>query len=101
MMMSSQESWDSAASEVVTERRGPVLVVRINRPEARNAINVAVMAGIGDALLAADHDPEIRAVVLTGTGDRAFCAGLDLRAFVAGGLTPSDGQRRGLEAFGR
>jgi enoyl-CoA hydratase/carnithine racemase len=99
--VSSQESQNPAASEVVTERRGPVLVVRINRPEARNAFNVAVMAGIGEALLAADDDPEIRAVVLTGTGDRAFCAGMDLRAFAAGGLTPSDGQRRALEAFGR
>jgi len=102
--MSSQESQEpqnSAEPEVVTERRGPVLVVRINRPEARNAFNVPVMVGIGDALLAADQDPEIAAIVLTGTGDRAFCAGMDLRAFVAGGTEPSGAQRPGLEAFGR
>ena len=104
--MSSQETPDSAESqgcaqpEVVTERRDSVLVVRINRPEARNAMNVAVMAGIGVALLAADQDPEIRAVVLTGTGDRAFCAGMDLRAFAAGAIAPTEEQRLGLEAFG-
>jgi enoyl-CoA hydratase/carnithine racemase len=97
----SQESQNSAGSEVVTERRGPVLVVRINRPEARNALNLAVIAGIGNSLLEADQDPGIGAVVLTGTGDRAFCAGMDLRAFVAGGSAPGDAQRPGLEAFGR
>jgi enoyl-CoA hydratase/carnithine racemase len=93
--MSSQES------EVVVERRGSVLVVRINRPKERNSLNVAVMAGIGNSLSEADQDGEIRAVVLTGTGDRAFCAGLDLRAFAAGGLAPSDDEQRGMEAFGR
>jgi enoyl-CoA hydratase/carnithine racemase len=98
MMMSSRES---AEPEVVTERRGPVLVVRINRPEARNAFNLPVMAGIGNSLLEADQDPEVRAVVLTGTGDRAFCAGMDLRAFAAGGTEPDDSQLRGRAAFGR
>jgi enoyl-CoA hydratase/carnithine racemase len=67
-------------SDVVVERNGSVLVVRINRPEARNSLNAAVMAGIGNALSEAEQDREIRAVILTGTGDRAFCAGLDLRA---------------------
>jgi enoyl-CoA hydratase/carnithine racemase len=97
----SQETRDAAEAEVVTERRGPVLVVRINRPEARNAFNLPVMVGIGSSLLEADRDPEIRAVVLTGTGDRAFCAGMDLRAFAAGGSEPDDTQRQGLAAFGR
>jgi enoyl-CoA hydratase len=80
---------------------GTALVVRINRPQARNAFNMAVMAGIGNALLAADADPGVRVVVLTGTGDRAFCAGMDLRAFAAGGAQPTDDERRGMEAFGQ
>jgi enoyl-CoA hydratase/carnithine racemase len=104
MMMPSQESPEPrgvADAEVVTERRGPVLVVRINRPQARNAFNVPVMAGIGNALLEADRDTEIGAVVLTGTGDRAFCAGMDLRAFAAGGAEPDVALRAGIEAFGR
>ena len=91
MKVSSQET---AEPQVVTERRGPALVVRINRPEARNAFNAAVMAGIGNALLQADADPEIRAVILTGTGDRAFCAGMDLKAFAAGGAPPATRTRR-------
>lgn len=94
--MSSQET---AEPEVVTERRGPTLLVRINRPEARNAFNAAVMAGIGNALLQADADPEIRAVILTGTGDRAFCAGMDLKAFAAGGAPASDADQAAMATF--
>ena len=72
------------SDEVVRERRGNVLVVRLNRPEARNAINGAVMTGLAEAVRQAEADPEIRALVLTGTGDRAFCAGMDLRGFASG-----------------
>src|SRR5438105_9264948 len=80
--------------EVVSERRGNVLVLRINRPEARNALNNAVMAGVGKGITDAEKDPDIRAIVLTGTGDRSFCAGMDLRAFAGGGLgaDPDDQQ---------
>ncbi|MEM6105714.1 enoyl-CoA hydratase-related protein [Mycobacterium sp. 050272] len=56
------------------------MVITINRPEARNAINAAVSIGVGDALEEAQHDPEVRAVVLTGAGDKSFCAGADLKA---------------------
>jgi enoyl-CoA hydratase/carnithine racemase len=67
--------------DVVSERRGAVQILRINRPEARNALNPAVMRGLGEGLHHADTDAAVRAVVITGTGDRAFCAGMDLRAF--------------------
>src|ERR1700676_991352 len=67
--------------EVVVERRGAVRIVRINRPDVRNALNPAVMRGLGDAVVGADGDETVRAVVITGTGDRAFCAGMDLKAF--------------------
>ncbi|OBB62701.1 enoyl-CoA hydratase [Mycobacterium sp. 852014-50255_SCH5639931] len=56
------------------------MVITINRPEARNAVNGAVSIGVGDALDAAQHDPEVRAVVITGAGDKSFCAGADLKA---------------------
>jgi enoyl-CoA hydratase len=82
--------------ELVRDRRGPVLVARLNRPDARNALNPELVRGIGDAIIDAEADPEIRAVVLTGTGDRAFCAGMDLRAFAAGeqsGLGDDDAGR--------
>ena len=64
----------------LTERRGNVLVITINRPEARNAVNGAVSTGVGDALEQAQNDDEVRAVVITGTGDKSFCAGADLKA---------------------
>src|SRR5581483_3972483 len=64
----------------LAERRGNVMVITINRPEARNAVNAAVSIGLGDALEEAQHDPEVRAVVVTGAGDKSFCAGADLKA---------------------
>ncbi len=70
---------------LVKERRGAVEVLRLNRPEARNALNPELLAAIGLAMLDAEQDSEVRAVVLTGTGDRAFCAGMDLRGFAEGG----------------
>jgi enoyl-CoA hydratase len=70
--------------ELVRDRRGAVLVARLNRPDARNALTPGLLRAISAAIVDAEADPEIRAVVLTGTGDRAFCAGMDLRAFAAG-----------------
>jgi enoyl-CoA hydratase len=83
---------------VLVERRDAVTVVTINRPEARNALDAETMAGIGEAFVAAEEDTEVRAIVLTGAGDRAFCAGMDLRAFAAGGAV-IDESRPGLEVF--
>ncbi|WP_369830805.1 enoyl-CoA hydratase-related protein [Mycobacterium sp. 1245805.9] len=56
------------------------MVITINRPEARNAVNAAVSIGVGDALEQAQHDAGVRAVVITGAGDKSFCAGADLKA---------------------
>jgi crotonobetainyl-CoA hydratase len=65
---------------VLAERRGNAMVITINRPDARNAVNGAVSIGVGDALEEAQHDPDVRAVVITGAGDKSFCAGADLKA---------------------
>jgi enoyl-CoA hydratase/carnithine racemase len=67
------------AEDVVVERRGMVTWITINRPERRNAINESVAAGIGRGLDEAEESLDCRAVVLTGAGDRAFCAGGDLK----------------------
>ena len=75
------------SDELVRERRGAVLIARLNRPDARNALTPGLIRGIGAAIVDAETDPDIGAVVLTGTGDRAFCAGMDLRAFAAGEQT--------------
>lgn len=71
---------DYGRPAVLTERRGNVAVITINRPEARNAINGAVSIGVGDALEEAACDSDVRAVVITGAGDKSFCAGADLKA---------------------
>lgn len=54
-------------------------MLRLNRPEVRNALSRTMIDAIGRAVAAAASDPEVRVVVLTGTGDRAFCAGADLK----------------------
>src|SRR3546814_2853237 len=70
---------------VQTERRHRVEVITINRPEARNAIDYDTSQALADAFDAAEADPEVWAVVLTGAGDKAFSAGMDLKAFAGGG----------------
>jgi crotonobetainyl-CoA hydratase len=71
---------DAGQPGALVEHRGNVMVITINRPEARNAVNAAVSIDVGDALDEAQHDPEVRAVVITGAGDKSFCAGADLKA---------------------
>lgn len=63
---------------VLTERRGSTLIVTINRPERRNAVNAATAAALHDAWQQFERDDEARVMVLTGAGERAFCAGADL-----------------------
>jgi enoyl-CoA hydratase/carnithine racemase len=66
------------SEEILCERRGDALWVWINRESRRNAINSAVLHGIGNAIERAKGDKTLRAIVLSGTGDKAFCAGADL-----------------------
>lgn len=88
--------------ELERERRGAIAMLRINRPEARNALSPAVISGIGLGIAEADADPEVRAIILTGTGDRAFCAGMDLKAFATGdNVATTEDEHRGREEFMR
>jgi enoyl-CoA hydratase len=73
----------SEPDAVLTERRERVLVITINRPDQRNAVNAAVANGIAAALDALDADPALALGIITGAG-KGFCAGMDLKAFVAG-----------------
>lgn len=94
--MTQDPSGAAEAPAVLTERDGHVLVITLNRPQARNAVNGELTLGLGTALAEADADVEIRAVVLTGAGDRSFCAGADLKAISRGeSLNPP-----GTEAWG-
>jgi enoyl-CoA hydratase len=74
---------DQDSPAVLTEQREGTLVITINRPKARNAVNAAVSEGVGAALDRLDTEPSLRAGVVTGAGD-TFSAGMDLKAFTRG-----------------
>lgn len=70
-------------AEVLTEVDGNVLIVTINRPAAKNAVNKAVAEGIAAAMHRLDSEADLRCAVLTGAGG-TFCSGMDLKAFLRG-----------------
>ena len=78
--------------EVLVEQRDRILIITINRPKAKNAVNAAVSRGLADAMDRLDDDPGLSVGVLTGAGG-SFCAGMDLKAFARG-------ERRRLEGRG-
>jgi enoyl-CoA hydratase/carnithine racemase len=68
-----------AEGEVLFDVRGHACWLTLNRPDKRNAINAGVIAGLREGLRRAHADPGVRAIVVTGAGDKAFCAGGDLK----------------------
>lgn len=72
------QSAHSDSNELLQQQQDGILTLTINRPERRNAMSPAVVQGLGDALVRAGSDRSVRAIVLTATGDKAFCAGADL-----------------------
>jgi crotonobetainyl-CoA hydratase len=80
----------------LAERRGNVMVITLNRPEARNACNQALWLAAGEALEEAEQDAQIRVVIITGAGDQSFCAGADLKAMSRGeAIVPEDPVKAG------
>ncbi len=80
---------------LLVERRDGVAMVTLNRPEARNALNRTLLRELGEALAALDGDPGARVVILRGAGERAFCAGADLK-----GMFEADSILEARERFG-
>jgi len=78
------------ANELLRERRGHVEILTINRPEARNAVNRATALALSDALDDCETNDDIWVVVLTGAEDKAFSAGMDLKAFATGEFPITD-----------
>jgi enoyl-CoA hydratase len=72
------------ADEVLRERQGHVEIVTINRPDQRNAINGAVSLGMSEIMDELETDDDCWVVIITGAGDKAFSAGMDLKAFATG-----------------
>jgi len=95
-----QSSTETPEPAVLTELRDHVLVVTLNRTEARNAVNAELTQGLGDALERAEHEADIRVVVVTGAGDKSFCAGADLKAISRGeALSPPGTEDWGFAGF--
>lgn len=83
---------DETPPAVLTEARGRVLVITLNRPDAMNAINTALSQGLLRAVEELDTNPDLTVGVLTGAG-RGFCSGMDLKAFA------SEGPPIGMDQF--
>ncbi len=83
------------SEEILRERRGRVLVITINRPELRNAVNLAVSQGLADAVDQLDGSDDLSVAVITGAGGN-FCAGMDLKAFAAGEMVAIPGRGIGF-----
>lgn len=77
-----------AAEQVLYERRGSAAVITINRPERRNAVDGPTARMLLDAYRQFEDDKEARALILTGAGDKAFCAGADLKAIESFEMLP-------------
>ncbi|ORA11663.1 enoyl-CoA hydratase-related protein [Mycobacterium arosiense] len=90
-----QHDIDEGEPELVVDPQGPVLVMTLNRPSARNALTTPLTKGLTAALARLADDPSLRAGVLTGAGG-GFCAGIDLKAFASDG--PPAGLRELLRA---
>ncbi len=71
--------------ELLEDQRGGARWLQINRPAQRNSLSPALLILLRDALARADRDPEVRAVCLTGAGEKAFCAGADLGSAASAG----------------
>lgn len=79
------------SDDLLVERHGHVLVVTLNRPEARNAFSASMLQGAHDAWHELDEDPELRVGVLTGAGGH-FCSGMDLKALGEMEVTPAQAE---------
>jgi enoyl-CoA hydratase/carnithine racemase len=79
-----------AYSQILLDIDGPIATITLNRPEKMNAFTVTMMTEMCDALDTTDTDDRVRAVIFTGAGDKAFCAGADLTPESGSGPFSSD-----------
>lgn len=86
-------------STVLTETRDHIAWVTLNRPEAMNALSMQLRADLAAAMRAAEADPDVRVMVVRGAGDRAFCAGADIKEFVEVPSPPAYRQARVPESW--
>lgn len=93
--MSSESDAANTEPEVLVEQRDRILIITINRPKAKNAVNAAVSRGLADAMDQLDGDAGLSVAILTGGGG-SFCAGMDLKAFARGENVVVEGRGLGF-----
>jgi enoyl-CoA hydratase len=86
---------EETGSPVLVEQRDRILIITINRPDAKNAVNAAVSKGLADAMDRLDGDAGLSVGILTGAGG-SFCAGMDLKAFARGENVIVEGRGMGF-----
>src|SRR6266850_6097473 len=86
---------DNNENVVLVEQRDRILIITINRPKAKNAVNAAVSRALADAMDRLDGDAGLSVAILTGSGG-SFCAGMDLKAFARGENVVVEGRGLGL-----
>ena len=97
--MSPVSTEEATEPEVLVEQRGRILIITINRPKAKNAVNSAVAHGLADAVDKLDGDPGLSVGIVTGAGG-TFCAGMDLKAFARGEVPIVEGRGMGFTERG-
>jgi len=97
--MSTVSTEEASEPEVLVEQRGRILIITINRPKAKNAVNSAVAHGLADAVDKLDSDPGLSVGIVTGAGG-TFCAGMDLKAFARGEVPIVEGRGMGFTERG-
>jgi enoyl-CoA hydratase len=90
---------EASEPEVLVEQRDRILIITINRPKAKNAVNSAVAHGLADAMDKLDSDPGLSVGIVTGAGG-SFCAGMDLKAFARGEVPIVEGRGMGFTERG-
>ena len=88
-------SEEATEPEVLVEQRDRILIITINRPKAKNSVNLAVSQGLADAMDRLDGEPGLSVGILTGAGG-SFCAGMDLKAFARGERCDIEGRGLGF-----
>lgn len=87
------------ANELLAERREDVLLLTMNRPEAHNALNKTLVKALWEAFDAASNHPQLRAVILTGVGEKSFCSGADLKESASDVFKTEDGANPIADVF--
>ncbi|MBS7695910.1 MULTISPECIES: enoyl-CoA hydratase-related protein [unclassified Chelatococcus] len=78
-----QDNTEAGVAVVERDNQGSCAILRLNRPEALNALNAEVLHALGEAIDAVAKDEAVRALIVTGAGPKAFCAGADIKEFIA------------------